>query len=78
MTTNEIEKQRKIARVISAGSFGIVGMLTVLGYIPLVLCIALYLMVGTYLYLVELDAKRKLEEMEPDVEESSNESDKPE
>jgi len=62
---NQIEttKQKRIAYVIGAGSFGIIGILTVLGKIPLFLCIILIVMIAAYMYLV---ARNEPDELEPD------------
>lgn len=63
MNLIETDKQKRIAYVIGAGSFGIIGILTVLGKIPLFLCVILIVMIAGYLYLV---AKDEPDELEPD------------
>ena len=49
---NQIDKSKTLAYVIGAAAFGMIAFLTILGFIPVFMCIALVIILTAYVYLV--------------------------
>lgn len=64
MNLTEIERQKLIAYIIGAGSFGIIAVLTMMGAIPLILCVILVIMITAYIYFVMRDKTDEDNELE--------------
>jgi len=62
--TTETDKQKRIAYIIGAAAFGMIGFLTILGFMPVFMCIALVIILTAYVYLVARDEPDELEEVE--------------
>lgn len=64
MNLTETDKQKQIAYIIGAAAFGMIGFLTILGFIPVIMCIALVIILTAYLYLVARDNPDEDDELE--------------
>ena len=64
MNLTETDKSKTLAYVIGAAAFGMIAFLTILGFIPIFMCIALVIILTAYVYLVARDVPDEDDELE--------------